>query len=212
MTRLLTLLAVLGLLLGACGGDDDDTSAETDSETQTETDTESDTDAETEGPSEDDTEEISAQDATDEDYAAALAAELGGDGAFPGEPGQIECVAGVFVDSIGGADALRDAGVSPQQLADAGEPGDLGVELDEDQVADDLVAGFEDCDYDLIALLTESLGPDAPEGFEECVRAEITNEDIAGVFAQLIIDPNDEEAANSIVPRLEGCAEPAPAG
>lgn len=216
MTRLLTLLAVLGLLLGACG-DDDDTSAETDRVTPTETETDTETETAAEDDDEDEgaapgTDDVSAEDATDEDYAAALAAELGGGGAFPGEPDQIECVAGVFVDSIGGADALRDAGVSPRDLADAEGPGDLGVELDEDQVADDLVGGFEECDYDLLALLTESLGPDAPEGFEECVRAEITNDDIAGVFARLIIDPTDEEAASSIVPQLEECAGPAPAG
>ncbi len=207
MKRLLTLLAVLGLLVGACGDDDDTSADETETETETEASgSETDTDSETETETED------LEDASDEDYAAVLATELQAGGGFPGEPDQIECVAGVFIDSLGGADALRDAGVSPQDLADSEDASDLGVELDEDQVAEDLVGGFEECDYDLIALLTESLGPDAPEGFEDCVREQVSNEDLAGVFARLMIDPSNEAAGNELVPKLEACAEPTPTG
>ncbi len=203
MKRLLTLLAVLGLLVGACGDEDDSAADETETEAS---ESETDTETETETDSED------VEDASDDDYAAALAAELQAGGGFPGEPDQIECVAGVFIDSLGGADALRDVGVSPEDLAQSEDASDLAVELDEDQVAEDLVDGFEECDYDLIALLTESLGTDAPEGFEDCVREQVSNEDLAGVFARLMIDPSDEAAGGELVPKLEACAEPTPAG
>ena len=111
-----------------------------------------------------------------------------------------------FVEAIGGADALNDAGLTPAELAAAQGPDDLHVELDEEAVADELVTSFNDCDYDLIRLLTEPLGAEAPEGFEDCVRAELTNDDIAAVFARLIIDPADEEAAEEVLPQIEGCA------
>jgi hypothetical protein len=195
VTRLLSLLAVLGLLLAACGDDDDtasDDPSTVDEDATDDADAEDDSDAD--GPY------------TTEDYAAVLAADLQTGNSFPGTEEQIECVAAGFVEAIGGADALNDAGLTPEDLAAAEGPDDLRVELDEQAVADELVASFNACDYDLIRLLTESLGTEAPEGFEDCVRGELTNDDIAAVFARLIIDPADEEAADEILPQIEGCA------
>jgi hypothetical protein len=193
VTRLLTLLAVLGLLLGACG-DDDDTSGGDDAAEDAASETESD------GPY------------SIEDYAAVLATELQTGGAFPGTEEQISCVSEGFVDAIGGADALNEAGLTPEGLAEAEGPDDLGLDLDEEAVADELVTSFDDCDYDLIRMLTESLGQGAPEGFEDCVRAEITNDDVAAVFARLIIDPADQQAADAILPQIEACATPGTGG
>lgn len=187
MARLLSLLAVLGLALSACGDDDD---AATDDATEDSDEDDSDFD----GPY------------STEDYAGVLAADLQTGNSFPGDEEQIECVATGFVEAIGGAEALNDAGLTPEDLAAAEGPDDLRVELDEEAVADDLVTSFNDCEYDLIRLLTESLGTEVPEGFEDCVRAELTNDDIAAVFARLIIDPTDEQAADAILPQIEGCA------
>lgn len=210
MTRLLTLLAVLGLLVGACG-DDDDAAGDGDP-TQDES-----AESETEGGSEDDTDGGSESEGvggpySTEDYAAVLAAELRTGDSFPGTAEQVECVSTGFVEAIGGADALNEAGLTPEELAAAEGPADLRVELDEEAVAEELVASFDDCDYDLIRLLTESLGEGAPEGFEECVRGELTNDDVAAVFARLIIDPTDEQAAEAIIPQIEACATETPEG
>ena len=201
MTRLLPLLAVLGLLLGACG-DDDDTTGGDDAAEDTASETESDggSEAESDGPY------------STEDYAAVLATELQTGGAFPGTEEQISCVSEGFVDAIGGADALNEAGLTPEGLAAAEGPDDLGVELDEEAVAEELVASFDDCEYDLIRMLAESIGQGAPEGFEDCVRAELTNDDVAAVFARLIIDPADQQAADAILPQIEACATPTTEG
>lgn len=209
MTRLLTLLAVLGLLLASCGDDDADSSADT---TESESGTEAEDDTEADGDARSGTGTDSGGPYTTEDYAAVLAAELQTGESFPGTEEQIECVSAAFVEAIGGADALNEAGLSPDGLAAASGPEDLGVDLDEDAVADELVTSFNDCDYDLIRLLTESLGAEAPEGFEDCVRGQITNDDVAAVFARLIIDPNDEQAADEILPDIEACVTPTTEG
>jgi hypothetical protein len=201
VTRPLALLTAFSLLFAACGDDDDTATDDTAAETETDTedsatdDTGTGSDAATDGGP-----------YSTEDYAAVLAAELRTGGAFPGTEEQIGCVSEGFVEAIGGAEALNEAGLTPEELAEAQGPEDLGVELDEDAVADELVANFNDCDYDLIRLLAESLGPNAPEGFEDCVREELTNDDVAAVFARLIIDPNDRQAADAILPQLEACA------
>lgn len=214
VTRLLPLLAVLGLLVAACGGDDDGISVDDPSTEPEQT------------PADDPTADEPTEDAASdgdggsgtggpystEDYAAVLAAELQSGSGFPGTEEQISCVSEGFVEAIGGADALNEAGLTPEELAAAQGPADLGVELDEEAVADELVTNFNDCDYDLIRLLAESLGAGAPEGFEDCVRAELTNDDIAEVFARLIIDPTDQQAANAILPQLETCATPTTQG
>jgi hypothetical protein len=80
VTRLLTLLTVLALLLGACG-DDDDASGDEDTSSETESDRESD------GPY------------STEDYAAVLATELRTGGAFPGTEEQVTCVSEGFVEA-----------------------------------------------------------------------------------------------------------------
>lgn len=213
MTRLLSFVAVLGLLLAACGDDDDmatnDPSTDIEDDDTEEADPGSDLD---EDESDTDTESGDGGPYSTEDYAAVLAAELQTGDALPGTEDQIECVAEGFVEAIGGADALNEAGLTPDELAAAEGPDDLRVELDEDAVADDLVTSFDDCDYDLIRLLTESLGAEAPEGFEDCVRGELTNDDIAAVFARLIIDPTDAQAADAILPQIEGCATTTTAG
>ncbi len=206
MTRLLTLLAVLGLLVGACGDDDDAASGgdpAQDEATASEDETETGTDEETESGSES---EDTGGPYTTEDYAAVMAADLRTGDSFPGTAEQVECVSAGFIEAIGGADALNEAGLTPDELAAAEGPDDLGVELDEEAVADELVASFDECEYDLIRLLTEALGADAPEGFEDCVRGELTNDDVAAVFARLIIDPTDQQAADAIIPKIEGCA------
>lgn len=203
MKRLLTLLAVLGLLLAACG--DDDTTTTTDDPT-VDADAES---ADDGGSADADTDDTEAVDASDDDYVAALAADLREGESFPGTDEQIECLAGGFVEAIGGSDELAAAGVTPQELADAESPESLGVDIDVEQVSKDLVGTFQSCDYDLIKLLAESLGEEAPEGFEECVRAEISNDELAEVFARAIADPGNQDAISGILPTLEGCAQPA---
>ena len=202
MTRLLSLLAVLGLLVGACG-DDDAAGGDPARDEAAESETESGSEKETGSGSES---EDAGGPYTTEDYAAVLAADLRTGDSFPGTAEQVECVSTGFIEAIGGADALNEAGLTPDELAAAEGPADLGVELDEEAVANELVASFDDCEYDLIRLLTEALGADAPEGFEGCVRGELTNDDVAAVFARLIIDPTDQRAADAIIPQIEGCA------
>lgn len=209
MTRLLSLVAVLGLLLAACGDDDEmatnDPSIDVEDDDRQEAVADPGADLD-EGESETDTGSGDGGPYSTEDYAAVLAAELQTGESFPGTEDQIACVSAGFVDAIGGADALNEAGVTPEDLAAAEGPDDLGVDLDVDAVADELVTTFDDCDYDLIRLLTESLGAGAPEGFEDCVREDLTNDDVAAVFARLIIDPADAQAADDILPVIETCA------
>lgn len=200
MKRLLPLLAVLGLLLAACGDDDDTTTDDTveDTDAASEDDT-----ATTEDAAGTDGEPV---DASDDEYVAALAADLQEGESFPGTDEQIECLAGGFVEAVGGAEELNAAGISPEELATAESPEAVGLDVDVEQVSSDLVDTFQSCEYDLIALLAESLGPDAPAGFEDCVRAEVSNDELARVFAGAIADPGNQDAIQEILPVLEGCA------
>ncbi len=203
MKRLLTLLAVLGLLLSACGDDDsttDDAAAEVDAEEPADEPTDEPTDE-----SSDEGEEGGAGSASEDDYVRALSADLKEGESFPGTDEQIECLAGGFVDALGGAEELRDADISPEALATSGSPQELGLEIDADEVAGDLVDTFEACEYDLVELLIASFGGQAPEGFEECVREKVTAEELAEVFAKALADPEDPEAASEISERLQSC-------
>lgn len=198
MKRLLATLAVLGLLLSACGGDDAADPIEAGDEVPTDDDTGTDDD---DGEPETGTE-------SDDDYAAALATDLQAGNAFPGTDAQIECLATGFVDAIGGPDALREAGVTAEELVTSESPESLGLDIDPQQVADDLVETFETCDYDLVELLAATLGTGAPEDFEACVREQVSDDELARLFADTIADPADEEAGAAILPILEACAEP----
>lgn len=196
MKRLLTLLAVLGLLLSACGDDDSSTGDDA-------ADVEADADDPGVDPPADD--EDDAASASDEDYVQALASDLKEGDSFPGTDEQIDCLASGFVDSLGGAEELRAADISPDELATSGSPQELGLEIDPEEVAGQLVDTFETCDYDLVDLLIESFGGQAPEGFEDCVREEVTNDELAEVFAKALADPDDPEAAGDISERLQRC-------
>lgn len=196
MKRLLTLLAVLGLLLSACGDDDASTTAEEEASDET---------ADADDPGDEDPKEDDASSASDDDYQEALASDLKEGDSFPGSDEQINCLAGGFVDALGGADALRAADISPDELVTSGSPQELGLEIDPDEVAGQLVDTFETCDYDLVDLLIESFGGQAPEGFEACVREQVTDDELAEVFAKALADPEDPEAADDISERLQSC-------
>lgn len=200
MKRLLTLLAVLGLLLSACG-DDDSSAADDAADVEADADEPGDAPGD-EAPAEEDDD---ASSASDDDYVQALAADLKEGDSFPGTDEQIDCLAGGFVDSLGGADELRAADISPDELATSGSPQELGLEIDPEEVAGQLVDTFETCDYDLVDLLIESFGGQAPEGFEDCVRENVTNDELAEVFAKALADPEDPEAAGDISERLQSC-------
>lgn len=197
--RLLTLLAVLGLLVTACGDDDSSSADDATSEQADGSDT---TEADEDGG---DAEGAAGKGG----YAGALAADLREGGSFPGSEEQIDCLADGFVQSLGGPAELEAAGITPEELVASESPEDLGLDLDLEQVAADLVDTFEDCEFDLVELLIASSGTEAPEGFEECVREQVTNDELAQVFAQAIAAPDDAAAANDVVTRLQACSQPA---
>lgn len=91
-----------------------------------------------------------------QDYVDALVATIEGDeGEEVFEPGQVECLAGNFVDVIG-VEALQSAGVSPEEFAQGNGsnfPPELGVD---EAKANELYDQFAACEVDLAEVFTKA--------------------------------------------------------
>lgn len=147
------LVALLGLTaLAACGDDDDSTAATT---VPVAVSTSGSTATTTGGTSE------SVGDASEDDYVSAVAATLtkSGEDDLQLTQEQADCVAPKWIDTIG-VDRLKDKGISPDEIGDDADDGDLSqLGLSEDE-GGELYDAFAACDVDIRQEFVDSLSSD----------------------------------------------------
>ena len=129
----------------------------------------------------------------DAPFVEALQTSLTEDEDFPGTDEQLECLAGEFVTAVGGGEALEEAGITPEELAESDSPAELGLELD-DTAGDDFAAAFGNCDIDLAELLAQSFSDDGTADPEvvDCLDENLDDGVLEEVFAAGLVDPDAE--------------------
>lgn len=126
-------------------------------------------------------------------YVDALVASMqsGGEGEWSLTDEQAKCVAPRWINTIG-VDTLKDAGVEPEDIGD-----DAGSDLDDLNLTEDqgnrLYDAFGECDVDIAAAFTASLGDDdsLSEEDRECV-AEAFDDDVLRRIMVTAITKGDE--------------------
>lgn len=128
--------------------------------------------------------------ATREDYVAAVAA-LGSDFGVPAE--SWGCVAGGAVDSLGGPEALRVQGITPQEFADGDAWDDLEVPPGAVQ---QLTEAFYLCSVNMVDGVINQMAAESPADADlyECIRGSLDPglvnraiaEDMLGISSSLV--------------------------
>lgn len=126
------------------------------------------------------------------EYQEALAASMAEDEDVPFAPEDIDCLAGEFVDAIGGAPALEDAGVTPEELRDSDDLQGLGLDLG-DAEADAVAASFGACDVSLAQLVLDEAGEEVPAEVRTCVEENLDEDVLADFLANLLVDADATE-------------------
>lgn len=113
---------------------------------------------------------VDADDAHDDRFAAALAANLAGAPGSPITSAQAECVAPAMIDAFGGADAIADAGFEPDDLA-AADPAALATNGLAADSADARSLGeiALDCGVDLAGAVADTMGDDLAASARTCL-------------------------------------------
>jgi hypothetical protein len=183
MRRILAI-AAMGLLVSACGDDDEATPATT-----------------TEDGS-------SGGDA--EAYIDAVAASWNVSGEDPPlDEAQVSCVATGMVDVVG-VDALTEAGIAPDEFAAADDFASLGVDLPDDATGrlSDVVA---DCDVvatleaALIDAFPDELGAELPPDAVTCLTDHLDDHTVADGWAAELIDGSDERIQSLVSSATGAC-------
>lgn len=134
------------------------------------------------------------------EYVEVLAAEMLADPDAPFDQSQAECLAREVIDAIGGVELFEDAGVTPQDLAEAdGDGGVLaqaGVEEPSDDQIHDAGAAFGNCDIGIVDLMGDDADKLSQEAID-CLDEAVTDEVMGEIF--LVADNDDEEMVDDIV-------------
>lgn len=130
-------------------------------------------------------------------YAEVLAAEFRADPENPFSDEEADCVARRFVDIVGGPQAFRDAGVSPDDLAESDAPlGGTDLEFTDEQ-ARQFGASFSDCGINFVDLFVEGMGDVSDEAMD-CLREQMTD-DVVGQMFVLLNQDEDDDALDAVV-------------
>ncbi|HEY7072106.1 MAG TPA: hypothetical protein VH479_18405 [Acidimicrobiales bacterium] len=184
MRRTLVIL-VAGLLLGACGGDDDDDAAPT-------------TTAQDEGG-----------DAGD--YVDAAAAALTADDGPQLDDTQAHCFATEMVDLFG-ADALAEAGVSPDEFAEADSFADLDVEIP-DGAQTRVSSALVECEVVgplrelMAASFIDEFGVELSPDAETCLSGSFEEQAVADGWAITFLDGSTDDIENLLAASVGTCPE-----
>ncbi len=126
-----------------------------------------------------------------------------------------DCLAEKFLDVLGGPEALEAEGITPDDLAEAESPADLGLELGDDDAAA-FGSAFADCELPLADLIVESieesLGSDVSAETQACIDENFDEDAFARLIGQGFatgedFDQQDPESVAVITDLLTACPE-----
>lgn len=147
-----------------------------------------------------------------DDATSAHAEALGdaiaeGDG-LPLARSEIDCLASVVVDALGGPESLGDAGVTPDELREAESIAELGIDRSELDLAaaEDI---FDVCEISLAEIALSASEREVPEELRECVARALDNEVVARALIGAVIAGQQitvDELPASAQELLLGCA------
>jgi hypothetical protein len=143
-----------------------------------------------------------------QEYIDAIVASADTGEASPFDAQAAECLATAFVDAAG-TDALTEAGVTPQQLAEAEEsPAELGIEFPEG--AGDVFYDEVSSCMDLRELILASLTGEENAELRDCVSDALDDDMIKDFFVGSIIEGFDEEDPEfaPVQERIDAAVEP----
>jgi hypothetical protein len=143
-----------------------------------------------------------------QEYIDAIVASADTGEASPFDAQAAECLATAFVDAAG-TDALTEAGVTPQQLAEAEEsPAELGIEFPEG-AGDVFYEEVSSC-MDLRELILSSLTGEENSELRDCVSEALDDDMIKDFFVGSIIEGFDEEDPEfaPVQERIDAAVEP----
>lgn len=155
-------------------------------------------------------------------YIDALVGEIKdtGDAGFSVSDDDADCLAEQFLDVLGGAETLEAEGITPDDLADAESPADLGLDLGDDDAAA-FGSAFADCELPLAELIVESIEETSGEDVSADTQACIDENFDEDAFARLIgqgfatgedFNQQDPESVAVITDLLTACPELAELG
>lgn len=216
----LVALAVLIALTG-CGDDDDpaggDDTVDVDPDTGDASDDGDDSDASDEPDDTDDTDsddpgddESGEGEADDDAFVERAVDDLVG--ASELEPEMARCIASAVLETAGGAEAFREAGLDEESWFATSESFDeLGLPAD-DAAVDDLAEGLRECG-DGHELLFTTAGTEVPDDVRACVTDAVDEADVRRELARSIVrsqDAPDEGDVDvfGVVRRCEDDAQP----
>jgi hypothetical protein len=141
----------------------------------------------------------------DDEYVEAMAASMQDDEELPFAEEDIDCLAGEFVDALGGAERLEADGIAPEDLRSGQAMEDLDLELGQEE-ADGIAASFGNCDVSLAQLLLAEAGDQVPEEVRTCVEENLDEDVLADFFATVLIDEQSgEEPPEELLEPLLAC-------
>jgi hypothetical protein len=191
LVRHILVIVAVGLLLGACGDDDDDATPA----------------AQGEGTHGGDADAyVEAVGGSLNEAVASL--NESGEG-VPLDQTQTRCVARAIVDVVG-VDALREAGISPDEFAGADDFASLGVELPDDATAD-LGVALGECNIVetlegvVIAGFTDEFGVELPPDAVRCLVDDLDDHAVAEAFAATFIEGSSEHLQVLVSSSMGAC-------
>lgn len=139
------------------------------------------------------------------EYVDAMTRSMAADEDLPFAAEDRDCLAGEFVDALGGPSALEDAGVTPDELADGEDLTALDLDLGEEE-AQAIAASFGNCDVSLAEMVLAEAGEDVPAEVRTCVEENLDEDVLAEFFAQVLVDEAaGDEPPEALLEPLMAC-------
>lgn len=135
-------------------------------------------------------------DGRSQEYVEAVVASMREDDETPLHPERVDCAAAAIVDVVG-VDTLTDAGISPEELAEAGNLASLDVDLPDD-AGDRLGNAFAECDLGrieevLIDDFTSIWGTELSSEAAGCLRDNLDDRAVTDALASAFVDGSIEQ-------------------
>lgn len=144
-----------------------------------------------------------------EEYVDAVSADMRENDEIPLDAERADCAAAAIVD-VAGADALSEAGVSPEDLGETDSLSELGVELPDD-ATDRLSAALDDCDLApaiedvMIDGFADEFGSGLPADAAACLRDNLDDEALTDAAAATFVDGDAQRVQDAIGPAVAAC-------